>query len=288
MSPPSVCTVIPVMPGPRLWCTSTGTPSPCCSHEARSTPEGLERCALTLALVIVANGWSSADAIRARQGVMRVQARSVSPAAYDARRRSSARMGRAASAASVMRRWARRPTGSSATSSGAVPGHHTTTGASGTSSGSTTDDTWCESGPRSRSSASSPSPSEPPTVISASSWAGPRPGRGMAVRMRQGCSRAASAAARTASAWVASSAMITRVSTRPTALEPCRNRSAEMALSTAPAVVFSSRTLMAASRPGRRARACRGRTAVPRCRTRTARGSPDRPSARAPDRGSSS
>ena len=132
MSPPSVCTVMPVMPGPRLWWTSTGTPSPCCSHEASRTPEGLDRCALTLARVIVANGWSSAEAISARQGVMRVQARSVSPAAYDARRRSSARMGRAASAASVMRRWARRPTGSSATSSGAVPGHHTTTGASGT------------------------------------------------------------------------------------------------------------------------------------------------------------
>ena len=90
-----------------------------------------------------------------------------------------------------MRRWASAPTGSSDGTSGALPGHHTTTGASGTSSGSTTDSVWCARGPRSRSSTTSPRPSLPPTVMDASSCGLPRPGRGIAARIRQGCSRAA-------------------------------------------------------------------------------------------------
>ena len=47
--------------------------------------------------------------------------------------------GRLAAAASVIRRWASAPIGSSAGTSGASPGHHATTGASASSSGTTTD-----------------------------------------------------------------------------------------------------------------------------------------------------
>ena len=80
MSPPSVWIVTPVMPGPRLLWTATGTPSPRCSHEASRSARGVERCALTLAAVIRLERLVERRGDSARHGVIRVQARSVSPA----------------------------------------------------------------------------------------------------------------------------------------------------------------------------------------------------------------
>ena len=67
----------------------------------------------------------------------RVHARSVSPAAWFARRCSKAFTGFFADSASVIRRAASLPMASSEGTAGASPGHHATTGASGSSSGIT-------------------------------------------------------------------------------------------------------------------------------------------------------
>ena len=67
-------------------------------------------------------------------------------------------------AASVIRRWARRPSGSAAGSSGASAGHQIATGESGSSSGSTTDSACLTTSPLSRIRAVSPvQPSPVPT-----------------------------------------------------------------------------------------------------------------------------
>jgi hypothetical protein len=112
---------------------------------------------------------------------------------------ASAASGRPAEAASVIRRPARTPSGSSHGTSGASPGHQVTTGASGSSSGRTTLSAWPASLPCSRSSSTSPGPASPATRISASSRGSERPGRRITPMIRDGCSWAASEAARIAS-----------------------------------------------------------------------------------------
>ena len=67
------------MPGPALtvWVTGTFRQRP--SHSASSTALALSSSALTETDVIRPGGWSRAEASTERQGVMRVQHRSVSP-----------------------------------------------------------------------------------------------------------------------------------------------------------------------------------------------------------------
>src|SRR5690625_6401067 len=77
-----------------------------------------------------AGGKSSAAASSARQGVSRVQARSVSPAVWFRFKARSLLHGAGHSFVSVMRRWAILPSAVPAGLSGASWGHHTTTGRS--------------------------------------------------------------------------------------------------------------------------------------------------------------
>ena len=114
----------------------TGTRSRSLSQATSRSALGLIRSAVTDADVTFSGYWSSAAASSARHGVIRVQARSVLPVAYDAHCRWIACvLPRVTAAESVIRRCASAPSGSAAGSSGASVGHQTTTGESGSSSG---------------------------------------------------------------------------------------------------------------------------------------------------------
>ena len=165
--------------------------------------------------------WSRAAASSARHGVSRVQARSVLPLEYAAHCWWRARVRfRDAEAASVMRRWARAPSGSAAGSSGGSAGHQHATGESGSSSGSTTESQCLTTSPLSRISAVSPAPV--PT------WAFttplPRPSPRITPSTRAGCSRDAFRAAAMASSATSSSTTMTSVITMPIAGDPARRR----------------------------------------------------------------
>ena len=79
MSPLSVVIRTAVMPGPLLVTCLTGTPSRLPSQATSSSADGLLLSASTRAPVTAAGYWSRAAASSARQGVSRVQLRSVSP-----------------------------------------------------------------------------------------------------------------------------------------------------------------------------------------------------------------
>ncbi len=113
----------------------------------RSSTLGLNSSPSTSTSATLQGSWSSAAASIERQGVMRVQDRSVSPGEYASARSASSRIGFSAVYMSVTRRWASAPSGSRAASTGALTGHHTTTGASGRSSGRTTDWAWLMASP---------------------------------------------------------------------------------------------------------------------------------------------
>ena len=78
MSPSSVTKVTSVMPGPGEISGHRGV-SLSTSQAAISSALGLASSALTMPLLISAYGWSSVAASSDRQGVARVQLRSVSP-----------------------------------------------------------------------------------------------------------------------------------------------------------------------------------------------------------------
>ena len=123
----------------------------------------------------------------------------------------------------MIRRVPRRPSGSFAGSSGALPGHQTATGESGSSSGSTTEAGCLVTSPESRICARSPETPEPmPTW--ASTRGAPRRSPKTTLRMREGCSREADRATAIASSEVFSSATMTRVMTMPMAGLPDRRR----------------------------------------------------------------
>ncbi len=146
-SPNFVVKRTPVMPGPRLTLRANGTPSAVSSQVASSSALALLRAAATSPPMIWSKGWSSAAANKVRQGVMRVQVKSVSPGTCPLTRVFSAAVGLLPAAASVTRRWPSRPSWSSDGRGGPTPGHHTSTGASGNSIGSTTESAWSRSGP---------------------------------------------------------------------------------------------------------------------------------------------
>ncbi|CAM5544512.1 hypothetical protein SAURM35S_02500 [Streptomyces aurantiogriseus] len=190
--------------GPAVTTRSTDTFSRASSQRASSSALGFSASLSTAAETIGTRAWSRAAASIERHGVSRVQARSVSPGAYDVTRASSARSGCSTAYMSVIRRWASAPSGSLDGFSGASTGHHTTTGASGSSSGRTTESAWSETSPYVRRTTVSPVPASAPTRTSASRWElvrsrGVRACRLMTTRVREGCSCEASSAALIAS-----------------------------------------------------------------------------------------
>ena len=112
-----------MIPGPfELW-RDTFTLRRSASHVTSRSALGLIRSAVTDAEVTAVSYWSRAEASSARQGVSRVQARSVLPGEYDEHSVCMACcLPRVTAEASVMRRWAREPSGSAAGSSGALRG----------------------------------------------------------------------------------------------------------------------------------------------------------------------
>ena len=140
IGPPRRCSRTLVRPVPAVvWARITGAFSASASQAASRSVLGLSDAPLTVTASTPKNGgWSSAAARSPRQKVVRVHARSVSPAAYASRRRSSSLRGEAAEAASVMRRCAIMPMGSRLGTAGARPGHHATTGESGSCRGVST------------------------------------------------------------------------------------------------------------------------------------------------------
>src|SRR5690349_14614207 len=211
------------MPGPAEGSLATSTPYACESQAAIRSAVGLPASALTVPPVTSPAGWSIVAASSARQGVARVQARSVSPGWYPVASKVSASRGEAAAAASVMRRWASAPMGSCPGMDGTVSGHQVTTGVSGSSSGAITESACWPSGPYIRSSIVSPGLVSP-TRISASSRDRCSGRRMITTRIRHGCWRPATLAARTASYCAPSSVTMTRVSTMPLATPPSRSR----------------------------------------------------------------
>lgn len=79
MAPSLVSIRTAVSPGPPDRVRSTGTPRRSASHMASSSQLGLSDSPSTVAETTSAGCWSSAAASIERHGVMRVQARSVSP-----------------------------------------------------------------------------------------------------------------------------------------------------------------------------------------------------------------
>ncbi len=85
-----------VRPGPSEMVRSTGTSSRSASHMASSSQLGLSLSPSTVAPMTSAGCWSSAAASIERHGVIRVQARSVSPGLYVAARTASSSSGSSA------------------------------------------------------------------------------------------------------------------------------------------------------------------------------------------------
>src|SRR5215467_8004823 len=223
ISPSLVPKLTSVMPGPPEGSVATGTPSACDTQAAIRSAVGFPSSALIVPPVISPDGWSSVAASSDRHGVARVQLRSVSPGWYPAASLMRVSRGASAAAASVIRRWASAPIGSSPGTSGGIPGHQVTTGVSGSSSGVTTESACWPSGPYMRSSTVSPGLVSP-TRISASSRERCSGRRMMTTRIRHGCWRAATVAARTASYCSPSSVTMTSVRTIPLATPPSRSR----------------------------------------------------------------
>src|SRR5215472_16926393 len=248
ISPSLVPKLTSVMPGPPEGSVATGTPSVCDSQAAIRSAVGFPASALTVPPVISPDGWSSVAASSDRHGVARVQLRSVSPGWYPAASLIRVSSGASAAAASVIRRWASVPIGSSAGTSGGIPGHQVTTGVSGSSSGVTTESACWASGPYMRSSTVSPG-AVSPTRISASRRDRSLGRRMITTRIRQGCWRAASVADRTASYCSPSSVTMTSVRTIPLATPPRRSRAWRSASMMAPVVVSVRSIIIAAAPP---------------------------------------
>src|SRR5215469_687118 len=248
ISPSLVPKLTSVMPGPPEGSVATGTPSVCDSHAAIRSAVGFPSSALTVPPVISPDGWSSVAASSDRHGVARVQLRSVSPGWYPAASLMRVSRGASAAAASLIRRWASAPIGSSPGTSGGIPGHQVTTGVSGSRSGVTTESACWPSGPYMRSSTVSPG-AVSPTRISASSRDRSLGRRMMTTRIRHGCWRAATVAARTASYCSPTSVTMTSVRTIPLATPPRRSRACRSASLMAPVVVSVRSIIIAAAPP---------------------------------------
>src|SRR4051812_1154324 len=250
MSPDLVLITTSVMPGPAEVCRDTSTRSRSLSQATSRSALGLIRSAVTDADVTFSGYWSSAAASSARHGVIRVQARSVLPVAYDEHCRWIALvLPRVTAAESVIRRCANAPSGSDAGSSGASVGHQMATGESGSSRGSTTDSACLTTSPLSRIRAVSPLHPEPvPTW--AFTTALPRASPRMTPSTRAGCSFEAARAEAIASSEVSSSTTMIRVITMPIAGEPAlvRARTSSAAM---PAALVSVSSIISRPPPGR-------------------------------------
>src|SRR5215472_13484783 len=161
---------------------------------------------------------------------------------------------------------------------GAVAGGQVTTGVSGTSSGMTTESACRPIDPYIRSSTVCPgAPS--PVLISASRRGSAPASLAITPSTRQGCSRPAWLAARTASYWADSSVMMIRLSTTPVVGPPIWSRVLASASSMA-RVLVSVRSIIivlsppcstAGARPCRPGRSARQRRPGPACPPGTAR-----------------
>src|SRR5215471_7855253 len=245
--PSGLLIMISPSPVPPEGSVATGTPSVCDSQAAIRSAVGFPSSALTVPPVTGPDGWSIVAASSDRHGVARVQLRSVSPGWYPAASLVRVSRGASAAAASVIRRWASAPIGSSAGLSGGIPGHQVTTGVSGSSSGVTTESACWPSDPYMRSSTVSPG-AVSPTRISASSRDRSLGRRMITTRIRHGCWRAATVAARTASYCSPSSVTMTSVRTIPLATPPRRSRACRSA-SLMATVVVSVRSIIIAAAP---------------------------------------
>src|SRR3954452_10598903 len=257
------------MPGPRELFRSTSTLSRSASQATRRSALGLIRSAVTEPRETFSGCWSRAAASSARHGVIRVHARSEFPGEYDVHWAWMALpFARVAAAASVTRRWASRPNGSSAGTSGGSDGHQMATGESGSSSGSTTDSACLTTSPFSRISAVSPV-QPPPVPTCALTCGAPRASPRITPSTRAGCSCDACLATAIASPAPSSSTTTTRVITMLIAGLPARTRDATNSAAIPAALVFISSITVGPSwsSPGSSVagqhRVCRGRPPRP-------------------------
>ena len=237
------------IPWPAFECAIvTGTFRARVSHAASSMVLGESGAPSTVTERRVAtSSVSKIPATWIRHSVRRVQARSVSPSWWPARRAHRAGSAADAEAVSVIRRWARRPSAVAEGTSGGTPGHHATMGASGRSSPETSDSSAWAFSPAHHSTTTSEAPASPPTRISASRRVGAAGSPRARTMMRHGCSNEAALAAWTADSMPASSVLITSVRTRPRATTPLFSRSCVMRLATWEVVVSCMRIFTGAS-----------------------------------------
>src|SRR5271166_6933938 len=182
---------------------------------------------------------------------MRLQARSVSPGVYPGSLLLMHANGSAPLVASVIRRTASWPNGSSAGTRGARSGHHATTGISGNRNGTTTLLLCPASGPESRSTTTSVAPLSPPARSSASKRASAASASPVITTItRLGCSwLAALAASMDSSRIVSLSGAITSVSTRPSVTAPTFSRSSSSFLLISLVLLSGKSTIICAAPP---------------------------------------
>src|SRR5271166_4604991 len=177
---------------------------------------------------------------------MRLQARSVSPGVYPGSLLLMHANGSAPLVASVIRRTASWPNGSSAGTRGARSGHHATTGISGNRNGTTTLLLCPASGPESRSTTTSVAPLSPPARSSASKRASAASASPVITTItRLGCSWLAALAASMDSSRIASLlGAMTNVNTRPSVTAPTFSRSSSSFLLISLVLVSGNSTII--------------------------------------------